>query len=95
MDPCICPAVKLSEPGVRHIPDGMQYVYVPHSYTDRSTLIDLDLANRIMSKIELPGDIQFMPVDPDTMLYKLGTRYGFTAFSIALGSSYFQRCVAT
>ncbi|KAJ9517488.1 hypothetical protein QJQ45_024943, partial [Haematococcus lacustris] len=41
------------------------------------------------------GDIQYLPVPLESKLFQLGSRFGFTAFSIALGSSYFQRLVAT
>ncbi|GFH22200.1 uncharacterized protein HaLaN_19625, partial [Haematococcus lacustris] len=41
------------------------------------------------------GDVTYLPVPYDSKLYQLGSRFGFTAFSITLGSSYFQRLLAT
>jgi len=42
----------------------------------------------------VPADgVTFLPVRFESKLYALGVRFGFTAFSIALGSSYFQVCV--
>lgn len=34
-----------------------------------------------------------MPVSTDSMLYYNGVHWGFSAFALALGSSYFQRLV--
>ena len=38
------------------------------------------------------GGIKYVPVPFQSKFYALGSRFGFTAFSICLGSSYFQVC---
>ncbi|GFH15619.1 uncharacterized protein HaLaN_11873 [Haematococcus lacustris] len=48
-----------------------------------------------MLKQDGVSDIQYLPVPLESKLFQLGSRFGFTAFTIALGSSYFQRLVAT
>ncbi|GIM07886.1 hypothetical protein Vretimale_11920, partial [Volvox reticuliferus] len=67
--------------------------YCPTVYSDVSSPHALALANDVMSRIRLPGGIRFMPVHIDSMLYYNGVHWGFSAFALALGSSYFQRLV--
>eukprot|EP00983_Pelagomonas_calceolata_P115867 1160247-Pelagomonas_calceolata.AAC.6 len=43
-----------------------------------------------MHSILCEGDVSYLPVRFESKLFALGVRFGFTAFSIALGSSYFQ-----
>ncbi|GLC74531.1 hypothetical protein PLESTF_001524100 [Pleodorina starrii] len=68
-------------------------VYCPTVYSDVSSPHALALANDIMGRIRLPGGIRFMPVSTDSMLFLNGVHWGFSAFALALGSSYFQRLV--
>ncbi|EFJ44061.1 hypothetical protein VOLCADRAFT_95762 [Volvox carteri f. nagariensis] len=67
--------------------------YFPTVYSDVSSPHALALANDVMTRIRLPGGIRFMPVSSDSMLYYNGVHWGFSAFALALGSSYFQRLV--
>ena len=39
------------------------------------------------------SDFDFMPVSSESFVFQLGSSWGFTAFTISLGSSYFQRLV--
>ncbi|KAL6747778.1 hypothetical protein V8C86DRAFT_2898530 [Haematococcus lacustris] len=79
----------------RTVVDGWLYVYVPTMFMDHTSARALAQANEIMMRLTIPGDIQYLPVPLESKLFQLGSRFGFTAFSIALGSSYFQRLVAT
>lgn len=36
------------------------------------------------------GNIRYLSVRGDSELFRLGIKFGFTAFAITLGSSYFQ-----
>lgn len=40
-----------------------------------------------------PGNVRFMPVHEGSFLFTHSTRFGFSAFAVALGSSYFQRLI--
>ncbi|KAL6745400.1 hypothetical protein V8C86DRAFT_2979810 [Haematococcus lacustris] len=79
----------------REYPDGWLYVYMPTLFTDHTSPVALNQANEIMMRLTIPGDVTYLPVPYDSKLYQLGSRFGFTAFSITLGSSYFQRLLAT
>ncbi|PNH10991.1 hypothetical protein TSOC_002206 [Tetrabaena socialis] len=68
-------------------------VYCPLVYSDVSSPNALALANDVMRRIRLPGRVRFMPVSTDSILYATGTTWGFSAFALALGSSYFQRLI--
>lgn len=42
----------------------------------------------------ITGEIRYKTVQYGSKLYQQGTRFGFTAFAICLGSSYFQVCMS-
>eukprot|EP00798_Chlamydomonas_sp_ICE-L_P013896 gene13896-19822_t len=62
---------------------------------DHFSAAALVCANKILSKIEHPGMITYVPVKPDSFAFVLGTSWSFSAFVISYGSSYFQRLVAS
>jgi hypothetical protein len=44
--------------------------------------------------VAIADDIRYMPVSPDSFLFKAGAAWQFPAFVICLGSSYLQRMLA-
>eukprot|EP00775_Hariotina_reticulata_P003812 gene3812-4069_t len=63
-------------------------LYMPHATSSR---LALDQANQLMSSMVLPDGVTYMPVHPDSFLYKTAANWHFPAFVICLGSSYLQR----
>ncbi|KAG2487628.1 hypothetical protein HYH03_013767 [Edaphochlamys debaryana] len=76
-------------PAVSSRPYGL--VFCPIVYRDVTSPAALALANETMARIHLPGGVRFMPLRSDSMLFATGVHWGFSAFALALGSSYFQR----
>ncbi|KAF6252535.1 hypothetical protein COO60DRAFT_1463630 [Scenedesmus sp. NREL 46B-D3] len=65
-------------------------------YTSRAanSQMALNQSNLLMGKMAIPDDVKYMPVAPDSFLFKAGTAWQFPAFAICLGSSYLQRMLA-
>ncbi|KXZ53170.1 hypothetical protein GPECTOR_7g1062 [Gonium pectorale] len=68
-------------------------VYCPVVYSDVSSPNALALANEIMKHARLPGGVTFLPLSVNSVLFYNGVHWGFSAFALALGSSYFQRLI--
>ncbi|WIA41973.1 hypothetical protein OEZ86_009276 [Tetradesmus obliquus] len=65
-------------------------------YTNRAanSQMALDQSNVLIGKMAIPDNIKYMPVVPDSFLFKAGAAWQFPAFVICLGSSYLQRMLA-
>ncbi|KAG1681613.1 hypothetical protein FOA52_014121 [Chlamydomonas sp. UWO 241] len=62
--------------------------------SDHQSRASLARANALLGCALLPGGLPYVPVSPDSMLYHAGTAFGFTTYTVALGSSYIQRLCA-
>ncbi|GAX73404.1 hypothetical protein CEUSTIGMA_g856.t1 [Chlamydomonas eustigma] len=70
------------------------YLPIPTS-TDVHSILALKKANHLIGSVKLPGSVKYMNILPNSYIYQFATHWGFSAYSVCLGSSYFQRLLAS
>eukprot|EP00775_Hariotina_reticulata_P002256 gene2256-2568_t len=59
-----------------------------------SSTAALEQANMLLGRVNLPDGVKYLPVLPDSFLFKAASGWQLPAFATCLGSSYFQRMLA-